>query len=95
MSRCTWNSEGVQCKFPGVMSTGLNGGGPWRCAWHFPLGAHPSDQRAGKGIVDESLKWDGTAEQYLAWRRNKARPTPIPDRAVPEPFEYLEPGSAG
>lgn len=72
MSRCGWNSDGQQCHFPGVFSHGLNGGGPWKCAWHFHLQGTRDDQMTGALIVSKSQEWDGTAEQYNEWRSQRA-----------------------
>ena len=69
MSRCSWNSNGEQCKFPGAFSPSLNGGGPWRCFWHRDLGADVASQVAGAQIVTRSQMWDGTPVSYWAMRK--------------------------
>lgn len=68
MSQCSWMCGPDQCRWPGVFSASLNGGGPWRCYWHKDLGAHPEDQRAGAEIVAQSKQWDGESDSYFAAR---------------------------
>lgn len=53
------------------MSHGLNGGGPWKCAWHFTLDGSIDDQMVGAQVVLKSMEWDGTKEQYMEWRNAK------------------------
>lgn len=62
---CEWNANISRCGFPGSMSHGQLGSGPWYCAWHFRCG----DGATGAAIVRQSQKWDGKPETYLAMRR--------------------------
>jgi hypothetical protein len=32
---CAWKADGDQCRYPGTCSSGLLGGGPWYCSFHF------------------------------------------------------------
>jgi hypothetical protein len=63
--QCEWHANGTQCQFPGSVSHGQLGGGPWYCGWHFRC----SDGAAGARIVEQSHEWDGRPESYLAMRR--------------------------
>lgn len=62
---CEWNANGMRCCFPGVMSRGQLGGGPWYCGWHYRC----EDGITGAQIVAQSHAWDGKPESYLAMRR--------------------------
>lgn len=75
MSECSWFSgiHNAKCKFPGVFSQSLSGGGPWKCFWHHTLGRGYEDQRAGDEIVKQSEAWDGSAGQYMEWRFEAAK----------------------
>ena len=77
MSRCSWNSDGVQCKWPGTFSPGLNGGGPWRCFWHRELGADFESQAKGRAATDASYRWDESPEACWA-AREASKPKYIP-----------------
>lgn len=62
---CEWDANGTRCRFPGSLSHGQLGGGPWYCGWHFRC----SDAITGARIVEQSHEWDGTPESYLEMRR--------------------------
>ncbi len=73
MSACSYaNSNGITCKFPGVLTTSLHGGGRWFCIWHWRLmneGHSPIDAKFhGDAIVQQSYEWDQSAEGYRAMR---------------------------
>ena len=81
MSACCYsNSGGLTCKFPGVLTTSLHGGGRWFCIWHWRLmneGHGPSDARFhGDAIVQQSFEWDQSAEGYRAMRHEAQKKKP-------------------
>lgn len=48
-ARCTWVAA-TRCRYPGALSNGTHGSGPWLCLGHF----HCSDPSLGAAIVAQS-----------------------------------------
>lgn len=51
--RCAWLAGIERCNYPGAISHGTRGEGPWFCAQHFFCG----DASSGGKIVAESRSW--------------------------------------
>jgi len=51
--RCAWTSNGLRCAFPGALSSGTHGEGPWYCRHHFDI----RDPGMGAAIDEESQSY--------------------------------------
>lgn len=60
---CEWQANGMRCKYPGSLSSGLLGGGPWYCSAHFAC----ADPVIGAQVVErsQSYVWEHPRERYL------------------------------
>lgn len=86
--RCAWSSEMLaeRCHYPGAMSHGTRGDGPWYCAGHFVC----SDGAEGADIIALSRGYrPGDAVMYPA-RQERLQEA---EKAAAETVE--EPGSGG
>ena len=67
--RCDWDSPSGRCRYPGALSSGTSGRGPWFCSAHWDS---PSRQ-IGAQIVEASLDYrHPTPEQVLAEHQARA-----------------------
>lgn len=64
--KCAWtDSRGCGCQYPGALSQGTRGEGPFFCGFHFLCG----NAIAGDEIVRQSDSWDGDMASYIEMRR--------------------------
>lgn len=68
--QCEWRADGVQCRYPGTISTNTKEGGPWYCGLHFQC-----DSAAyGASVVEASKDYQHpTAEQIEAEHMREVR----------------------
>lgn len=62
--RCAWVNGSRRCRYPGSVSHGLKGDAKYYCPFHF---GGPDASEAAR-ITDESYRWDGKPDSYLAMR---------------------------
>jgi hypothetical protein len=58
---CDWSVDGVQCKYPGTISSSTTGTGPWYCTGHFQC----SDAEEGRAIWADSERFVPPARNAL------------------------------
>lgn len=60
---CEWQANGTRCKYPGSITSGMLGGGPWYCSAHYGC----ADPVIGAQIVErsQSYVWVHPRERYL------------------------------
>jgi hypothetical protein len=75
--RCFAEAKGLRCNYPGAMSKGMSGGGPWHCAAHFALFGSEFTPEA---VESQSLQIIERSQSYRApktydelYRLNDAR----------------------
>lgn len=69
---CSWMTlthPTTQCRWPAVFSNGLQGDGKWRCYMHHKLSNEGSDQVTADAVVEASIDWDGSALDYIHYRK--------------------------
>jgi hypothetical protein len=50
---CAWEADGKRCRYPGNISSNINGAGPWYCRWHDGC----DDPVHGARLVEESQNY--------------------------------------
>lgn len=88
---CSWMTKtmpSVQCRWPGAYSNGLHGDGRWRCYMHHKLSSDGlGDTALADNVATESLDWDGSALDYIHYRKkfdDTPRPKPVSKHSAPE-----------
>lgn len=75
--RCEAEVDGARCGYPGAMSNGLHGGGPWWCAAHFRLFTGELTQGAvrdaSQQIIERSASYRAPTTYDELYRLNDAR----------------------
>lgn len=90
---CSWLTGSIpamQCRWPGAFSNGLLGEAKWRCYMHHKLANEGTrDQVLADAIVEASVDWDGSALDYIQYRKTFDE-TP---RAAPKPKDVTPAGT--
>lgn len=88
--RCCWNDGRERCFYPGSISHGTRGDGPWYCKGHFNC----SDGAAGQQVIEQSRGFTPGNPHQASAKAFEYRAPKIPPRLPyvdAEPIEHFEP----